>query len=161
MRIIDAILAADRMRHNEIDPAVKLQWLSELDGRIWQELFAQHAGAGEEILRCAQAPSVTSVRTGDSSLGEGAVDAGTSNARSGGAFRGYGEDTDVEAVRLLVGPPYEELYPRWLVMQIDLAHGEIDRYNNSAAVFSALYKQYASWFTRSFMPLQRVAGLRF
>ena len=47
MTILEAITRADLIRPNELDPAVKLRWLSTLDGQIHAELLASHAGAPE------------------------------------------------------------------------------------------------------------------
>ena len=55
----------------------------------------------------------------------------------------YGADTDLET-ELLVGAPYDALYPTYLEAEIDLACGEIARYNNGSAVVTALLDAYAA-----------------
>ena len=42
MKIIDAILLADASADNDIEQAVKLQWLSALDGKLAEEVCNKH-----------------------------------------------------------------------------------------------------------------------
>ena len=97
MTILEAITQADLIRPNQLDPAVKLRWLSTLDGQIWTELLRGTPEAPER-------------------------------------FRGYDGDTELQGTRLLVPYPYDELYPLYLLMRIDLEHGETARGNNDAAI---------------------------
>lgn len=123
MTILEAILQADELRPNQLDQALKLRWLSTLDGQIHEEL----------LRACADAP---------------------------GPFDGYGPDTELQGTRLLVPYPYDELYLRYLVMRIDLEHGEVDRYNNDAAAFNRLWQSFAAGYCRRHIPLGE-ARLRF
>ncbi len=49
MTIYEALAGADLSRPNELEPALKLHWLSQLDGQIWQDVLQAHEGgpAGE------------------------------------------------------------------------------------------------------------------
>jgi hypothetical protein len=123
MTIFEAIAQADLLRPNELDPAVKLRWLSTLDGQIHAELLSAHADPP-------------------------------------GPFSGYDETTELQSTRLLVDKPYDELYPRYLLMRIDLEHGELDRYNNDAAVFNRLWQSTAAHHCRTHTP-NGTARLRF
>ena len=116
MTILEAITRADQIRPNELDPAVKLRWLSTLDGQIHAELLSAHADAP-------------------------------------GPFRGYDGDTELQGTRLLAEHPYDELYVRYLLMRIDLEHGEPDHYNNEAAAFNRLWQSYAADYCRKHRPL--------
>ena len=58
-------------------------------------------------------------------------------------MRGGGNDlcapttTDGDkSVALLIAPPYDEVYIHFLYMQTDQRLGEIDRYNNDAALYN-------------------------
>jgi hypothetical protein len=115
MTILEAITRADLIRPNELDPAVKLRWLSTLDGQIHAELLAAHEGGPE-------------------------------------SFRGYDGETELRTTELLVPHPYDELYLRYLLMRIDLEHGELDRYNNDAAAFNRLWQSYAGTYNRTHKP---------
>ena len=123
MTILEAITRADLIRPNELDPAVKLRWLSTLDGQIHAELLSAHSGAP-------------------------------------GPFRGYDEETELRSTRLLVEHPYDELYLCYLLMRIDLEHGELDRYNNDAAEFNRLWQSFASHYCRRHAP-KGVSRLKF
>ena len=115
MTIFEAIAQADLIRPNQLDPAVKLRWLSTLDGQLHAELLSTHA----------EAPP---------------------------PFTGYDETTELQSTRLLADWPYDELYPRYLLMRIDLEHGELDRYNNDAAAFNRLWQSFAAQYCKSHSP---------
>lgn len=68
-----------------------------------------------------------------------------------GAFDGYDDSTDLSTV-LLVPPPYDEVYIRWLEAQIDYTNGEYGRYNNSMAMYNAAYSTFARFYNRTHMP---------
>ena len=123
MTIAEALAQADALRPNEFEAAVKLRWLSTLDGQIHREL-----------LRAFQEEPAP--------------------------FSGYGEETEIRSTRLLVPYPYDELYPRYLVMRIDLEHGELERYNNDAACFNRSWRAFAGDYVKTHMPLG-VDRLRF
>ncbi len=123
MTILEAITRADQIRPNELEPAVKLRWLSTLDGQIHGELLNSHEPEP-------------------------------------GPFSGYGEDTELISTELLVPWPYDELYVRYLLMRIDLEHGELDRYNNEAASFNRLWQSWAGQYCRTHLP-KGVSGLSF
>ena len=59
------------------------------------------------------------------------------------AFSGYGPDTDINHTELLVQAPYDEIYPLFLIMRIDLENNEIDRFNNDAKLFDEAFKRFA------------------
>lgn len=52
---------------------------------------------------------------------------------------------------LCVKPPYDALYPAYLVMRIDLENGELDNYNRDAGTFNRLWLAYVSMFFRKRM----------
>ena len=68
-----------------------------------------------------------------------------------GAFAGYDDSTDLSTA-LLVPPPYDEVYVRWLEAQIDYTNGEYARYNNSIAMYNAAYSTFARFYNRTHMP---------
>ena len=74
-------------------------------------------------------------------------------------FPGFGPDV-VETTRLMLPFPYDQLYVHYLVMRIDRALGELERYNNDAAVFNRLYQSWAGFHARTHRPLG-AAALRF
>ena len=66
-------------------------------------------------------------------------------------FEPYHADTDT-GTQLLVPEPFDEMYQRYLEAQIDLANGEIARYNNAIELFNTAFKAYSSYYTRTHMP---------
>ena len=66
-------------------------------------------------------------------------------------FDGYDNSTDLHA-ELLVPAPFDEIYLRWLEMQIDYTNGEYDKYNNSAEMYNTAWQAYANYYNRNHMP---------
>lgn len=63
----------------------------------------------------------------------------------------YTEDQDAV---LLLEHPYEDLYIHWLWAMTDFYNNEIDRYNDSYAMFAALYEDYCAYIGRVYAPAQ-------
>lgn len=66
------------------------------------------------------------------------------------------EDQDKE---LLVPPPHDDMYIRFMESQIHYNNGEYDRYNNAITEYQAAFEAYAAMYTREHMPIK--AGKRF
>lgn len=75
----------------------------------------------------------------------------SAHADAPASFAGYDAQT-AQTEALLVPFPYDELYPRFLAMRIDLENGELDRYNNDAAVFNRLWQSMAAHYCRTHSP---------
>lgn len=60
-----------------------------------------------------------------------------------------------KSAALLIAPPYDEVYIHFLYMQIDQRLGEIDRYNNDAALYNQGMLEARQAYNREHMPLQR------
>lgn len=72
----------------------------------------------------------------------------------GAEFSGYPESlTREESPTLLAPPPYDSMYLYCLESHMDYENGEIARYNNSAAMFRAVYDAYRNWYNRTHSPL--------
>ena len=152
MTILEAIVQADRTRRNEIPPELKLQWLSALDGQLHRELILAHGATPDRGLVPGQ-PSCPGL--GPELPG---LPGGTGQGPE--AFQGYGPETDVAAVELLAPYPYDSLYPAYLVMRVDLEQGELERYNNDAALFNRLWQSFAGNYVHTHSP-RGVTALRF
>ena len=63
------------------------------------------------------------------------------------AFRGYQEDTS-DTAKLLVPPPYDQLYIQYLVYQMDLYNGETARAANDAAAYNQTYQEFCAYFAQ-------------
>lgn len=67
-----------------------------------------------------------------------------------GGYEAHTQDTD----ELLVPDFASGLYIEYLIMQINMAHGETDRYNAAAAVFNSKLKSYSQWYNRNNLPVR-------
>ena len=130
MKIGRAIQIIDRLKPNKFERADKVRWLSELDALIWQELITTH-----EMPVCG---------CGEGWAGEAPADP---------AFPGYPDDAP-DDTELLVNFPNDSLYLRWLESQIDLHNMEINKYNQSRAMFNSAYLTFTDWYNRTHMPKQ-------
>lgn len=62
---------------------------------------------------------------------------------------------------LLIPDPYSEVYEYYLYMKMDLANGELAKYQNSKALYEAAWNAYARKYHREHMPLQRALTWNF
>lgn len=74
------------------------------------------------------------------------------------AFQGYGPQTPMETV-LLIQPPYDGIYLKWLEAQIERSNGEIERYNEAITLYNTEFQAFANAYSRSHMA--KGAGRRF
>ena len=51
---------------------------------------------------------------------------------------------------LLTPSPYHKVYTYWVLVQIDLASSEYDRYNNDLMLFNAAWDELARFISRTF-----------
>ena len=99
---------------NSAPDEMKIRWLSELDGIIYNDVILTHE-----------------------------VEA-----------NGFSEYTDTTQ-ELIAKAPYDVLYVYWLMAQIDLKASELNKYNNSLALFNVALRDYKAWFNRNYMPKQK------
>ena len=72
------------------------------------------------------------------------------NQAVGGADVKQGDDTV-----LLAEEPYTNLYLYWLMAQVDLALGELTRYNNDMMLYNLALTEYAVDYKRRHLPVKR------
>ena len=75
-------------------------------------------------------------------------------------FYGYDGIADQET-DLLVPPPYDEMYLRWLEAMIDYHNSDDDRYNNAIMLFNNVYEGYKKHYTRTHMPISKGSKFNF
>lgn len=131
MTIDEAVERCDRMKPNTYSRADKIRWLSELDGRVLRDIIQAH-----------EPPLKKEIENTDN----------LSEPRTW--FIGYDENTP-GGTALLAPSPYEDIYVKYLFMQIDFNNAEFTRYNNSAAMFQAVYSDFADAWNRAYTPLQK------
>lgn len=68
-------------------------------------------------------------------------------------YTGYNANTPLTTV-LLVPEPYSQVYRWYLEAQIDLANGELEKYNNSIIMYNNAVNSYQNWYNRTVMPKQ-------
>ena len=78
-----------------------------------------------------------------------------------GATGAYTPQTDPDQQLLLPQPYAAEIYRFWLESRIDLANGELSRYNSSITLFNNAYLTFQDWYNRTHRPLRRVARFRY
>ena len=144
MIIDEAIKAARALRDTEISNAEMIQWLSSHDEQLYERCL-RHYG----VPRPTELPYTQFI--------------GSDNGQ---------DDVDQE---LMLPEKYGlQLYPLWLVLQIDLHHADYERYNNDAILYnemeSAMLRDYSRegrWRPSrpedwpEWKPVRPVSGLRF
>lgn len=119
------IAQVDALRPNQYPAADKLRWLETLDAQIRSELLETHESV------------------------PGEAQAAPPQEAAGETPAAYAAETE-----LLVPAPWdEELYTACLFCRIDLMNAEIERYNQSAALFAAAWRQFADHLNRTRRPL--------
>jgi hypothetical protein len=73
-------------------------------------------------------------------------------------FKGYNDET-LLTTELLIPAPYDEVYVRYLEMQIDYANGEYAKYNNSTVEYNTAFSAFEKYYNRDHTPRSR--GSRF
>lgn len=76
------------------------------------------------------------------------------------SFCGYSFLNDRNA-EMLIPEPFSQVYIDYLSMKSDIAVCDIQRYNNSAALFFNSYSGFADWYNRHHRPLSRAASFKF
>lgn len=126
MTISDVLAMVDELKPNSYDENAKITWLSELDGRVFNDVILTHV--------------------------HDLVDDGEGNMVEP-TFTGYDETSENE--ELLIPDTYADVYRNWLFAQIDYANGEIDRFNNSMLMYNNSLKEFYDWYNRNNKPLQK------
>lgn len=135
MRLQQAIDRVNEMRPNMQTDALKIAWLSELDGLIWRELIEKHWMKSEEYAKYKK------------------------DEQGRALMPEYDIDTD-PGTKLLVPAPYDNIYLYWLMSKIDEQTMEQEKYNNDRAMWNASWESFSDYWTRNHMPRTRVRELK-
>lgn len=57
--------------------------------------------------------------------------------------------------QLLIKEPYTEIYIFWLMCQMYLNRGEVNLYNNAVELYNQAYSNFAKYYNRKHMPIQK------
>ena len=126
MTINQVLAMVDEINANSYDTKVKIEWLSKLDGRVFNDIILTH----EHDL----------------------VDDGEGNLIEP-TFPGY-DDRAVDT-ELLIVDTYSDIYTDYLMAMIAYSNGETERYQNSMIMYNSKYKEYADWYNRTHTPIQK------
>lgn len=131
---INQILAlVDEINTNSYDTKVKIDWLSKLDGRVFNDVILTH----EHDLVPENSESEDD-ETEEVNLVEP-------------TFSGYANASlDTE---LLIPDTYSDVYRDYLMSMIAYSNGETERYQNSMIMFNSNYQEYLDWYNRTHMPI--------
>lgn len=150
MNAQEIINRADAERPNTIDAELKLKYLNEIEGIIFNEIILTHAH--EEGAECPVhiLPAEEAAEETDT---EEETDEQTEETE---------EETEEtpEDPPMLVPAAYEELYVYWLYTKIDIVNQEMDKYNNDRLMFDVSYRTFGDYWNRTHMPVPQVRQLR-
>lgn len=139
----EIIRKVDELRPNTYTDQLKIGWLSELDGKIHEEIICTHTDIVEEKETPWKNPldiERTEVET----------------ANNTPPFTPYNTLND----ELLIPFPYGgDVYIYYLMSQIDFYNAEIAKYNQSITLYNNAYQAYANWYNRTHSPVRK--GRRF
>lgn len=132
MRISDVLARVDELKPSQFDDNTKIDWLSELDGRIFNTVIMTHV---HELIK----QTVVDEETGEEKIIE--VEP---------TFKPYSSENE----ELILDDIYADVYRHWLYAMMDYANGETERYQNSMIMFNSKFQEYKDWYNSTHLPIQ-------
>lgn len=126
MTLGEIIAEVNETKPNTYDDGLFIKWLSQQDGRVFNDVIMTH----EHAL----------VEDEDGNLVEP-------------EFHGYTDNSLND--ELLICEPYTDTYRYYLDAMIDYSNGETDRYQNSMLMYNNAYQEYKNYYNRTVKPLQK------
>ena len=123
MTIRHIIEAAARLRDSPLSEQAKIDCLSELDCKIYEDIILRHEGAAA-YMPCG--------------------------ADGQPAHRVFPYTADTQ--ELIAPSRFQKMYVYYLCMEMDLALDEIDRYTNDLILFQKFYNEFAAHYNEKRMP---------
>lgn len=130
MTIREAIDRCNTLKPNQYPDDMKMTWLSELDTRIYNDIFLTHEDNPYVVV--AEVTKENEIHFP------------------------YEDDEQM----LLAEEPYDVLYVSYLKAKIDEYNEETTRYANSSAEYNSQYQDYARFYNRAHMPITKRFGHR-
>jgi len=143
MTVLQAITQARRVRENQYDDEQMVQWLSDLDAMLYQNVIKWHEQPEEEQPEGEPPTDENTEQTEETPEVSG-------ERKPGGP---YDPEKDMDAA-LLVPDPYSRLYVLYIMAQVDFLNAELSRYNNTMVMYNMALSEYANWYNRNNMPRQ-------
>lgn len=132
MRISDILAKVDELKPSQFDDNTKIDWLSELDGRIFNTIIMTHV---HELIK----QTIVDEETGEEKVEE--VEP---------TFKPYSSEDE----ELILDDIYADVYRHWLYAMMDYANGETERYQNSMIMFNSKFQEYKDWYNSTHLPIQ-------
>ena len=144
-----AIQLADEMKPNMMSAEVKYQFLNEIEGKVFHEVIMTHEH--DEDAECPHYEPPTPGET------EEAEEENESEEETEEETEEESEEEEAEdePAEMLAPSPYDMLYVYWLMCQIDHVNQEMDKYNNDRGLFENAWGNFADYWNRTKMPIQR------
>ena len=134
-----AIQLADKMKPNMMSEDVKYQFLNEIEGKVFYEIIMTHEN--DENAECPHYDPPAEAEDEEETESEEETE--------------ETEETEDEPAEMLAQAPYDMLYVYWLMAQIDHLNMEMDKYNNDRGLFENAWGNFADYWNRTKMPIQR------
>lgn len=190
LRVSDVMAAVDELEPNQYETTMKMDWLSTLDGEIWQELvmthefrgrrrFPRHLWKGDPLdqgIRGTQYPPWPphpprpEPEAGEEETPEREIEEDVTE--EAGEPGGGGRDRR-EGHRfwrwpyyspddiLIAGNPYgKDMYVYWLQSKIAYHNAEQAKYAIYSAAYNDAYRNFSAWYNRTHMPAMEHGGNR-
>lgn len=126
MTVNQIIALVDLKEPNSYTAAEKIKWLSDLDGKIFNEVILTHEHDDVEFTPY-NINALDPVQEGE---------------------------TPPEPETLLIGDPYgEDIYIHYLIARIASGNAEVSRYNQQISMYNAAYSQWWNKFNSTHLPL--------
>lgn len=132
MRISDILAKVDELKPSQFDDNTKIDWLSELDGRIFNTIIMTHI---HELIK----QTIVDEETGEEKVIE--VEP---------TFTPYSSEDE----ELILDDIHADVYRHWLYAMMDYANGETERYQNSMIMFNSKFQEYRDWYNSTHLPIQ-------
>lgn len=132
MRISDILAKVDELKPSQFDDNTKIDWLSELDGRIFNTVIMTHV---HELIK----QTIVDEETGEEKVIE--VEP---------TFKPYSSENE----ELILDDIYADVYRHWMYAMMDYANGETERYQNSMIMFNSKFQEYKDWYNSTHLPIQ-------
>lgn len=146
----EAIKRVNDLKPNTYTDQMKIAWLSELDGKIFQEVILTHEVRKHHHHHHWPDP----LDREDDSMEEKEHHHHHHHCE----FKPYKDLTD----ELIVPFPHAgDVYTFYLMSQIDLHNAETAKYNQSIVLFNAAYQTYSDWYNRTHKPISHGRRISF
>lgn len=130
----EVIKKVNELKPNTYTDQTKLTWLSELDGKIFEEVILTHFDHDIPYWHSEDKELEVEIFSEYSTLDD----------------------------ELLVPFPYGgDVYTYFLMSQIDFYNAEIAKYNQSITLFNNAYQTYFNWYNRNHTPIRKGGRFRF